>query len=67
MTKEEKIIEKLALMPEEKKQEVLDFSEFILHKIQQNNNKPVFGSSKGKYILNNDFDEPLEDFKEYMS
>jgi len=26
----------------------------------------VFGSAKGKYILTEDFDEPLEDFKEYM-
>jgi len=26
----------------------------------------VFGSAKGKYILSPDFDEPLEDFAEYM-
>ena len=27
---------------------------------------PVFGCSKGKYRMADDFDEPLEDFKDYM-
>ena len=27
---------------------------------------PIFGSAKGKYQMSDDFDEPLEDFKEYM-
>ncbi|OIN95002.1 MAG: hypothetical protein COS37_01285 [Anaerolineae bacterium CG03_land_8_20_14_0_80_58_20] len=26
-----------------------------------------FGSAKGKIIIGKDFDEPLEDFREYMS
>lgn len=26
----------------------------------------IFGNAKGKYQLSNDFDEPLEDFKDYM-
>jgi hypothetical protein len=30
------------------------------------NGKPVFGSAKGMFIMMPDFDEPLEDFKEYM-
>jgi len=29
-------------------------------------NKPQFGSAKGFYVMSDDFDEPLEDFKEYM-
>lgn len=29
--------------------------------------KPTFGSAKGKIKIAPDFDEPLEDFKEYMS
>lgn len=29
--------------------------------------KPKFGSAKGKIKIAPDFDEPLEDFKEYMS
>jgi len=27
---------------------------------------PVFGCSKGKYRMAEDFDAPLEDFKDYM-
>lgn len=29
--------------------------------------KPTFGSAKGKIKIAPDFDEPLEDFKEYMA
>jgi len=29
-------------------------------------NVPVFGCSKGKYHMAEDFDAPLEDFKDYM-
>lgn len=29
--------------------------------------KPTFGSAKGKIKIAPDFDEPLEDFKAYMS
>ena len=29
--------------------------------------KPVFGSAKGKYQMSENFDEPLEDFKEYIT
>ena len=28
--------------------------------------RPVFGSGKGLFVISSDFDEPLEDFKEYM-
>ncbi|MCH8011127.1 MAG: type II toxin-antitoxin system Phd/YefM family antitoxin [Candidatus Marinimicrobia bacterium] len=28
--------------------------------------KPLFGSAKGIIKMSEDFDEPLEDFKEYM-
>ncbi len=28
--------------------------------------KRVFGSAKGTFQMSDDFDEPLEDFKEYM-
>ena len=27
---------------------------------------PKFGSAKGLIVMSDDFDEPLEDFKEYM-
>ena len=28
--------------------------------------RPIFGSAQGKYVLSVDFEETLEDFKEYM-
>lgn len=60
----------LQLLPETLKTEVLDFILFL-----QTRSTPVrevphrkrkAGSSPGKYILSPDFDEPLEDFKDYM-
>ena len=34
--------------------------------IEENNKKRKFGCLKGKIIIKDDFDEPLEEFKEYM-
>jgi hypothetical protein len=28
--------------------------------------RPVFGCAKGQFWMSDDFDEPLEDFEEYM-
>ena len=75
------ILQQLQLMPETLKQEVLHYIFYLSirynksmqqHLISQQDThsakerKPVFGSAKGKYILSPDFDEPLDDFKEYM-
>ncbi len=59
---------KIASLPENMKQRVLDFIEALA---MQNNNSqkktgPQFGSAKGMFIMHPDFEEPLEDFKEYM-
>jgi len=47
--------------------EVNDFVEFLLSKEK---NKEVkerkYGCAKGLFVLHDDFDEPIEDFKEYM-
>ena len=50
------------------KMEVNHFIEFLLQKQknQEKNKKPQFGCAKGKFRMSADFDEPLEDFKEYM-
>jgi hypothetical protein len=66
---EDQLLIKLKNLPEYLKQEVLDFADFLSIRYQQKNYnlaKPMFGSAKGKYILSDDFDEPLEDFKDYM-
>jgi hypothetical protein len=59
---------KIKALPPNLKNEVYDFIEFLLSKTKQNKNKiiPKFGSAKGKIIMRKDFDEPLDDFKEYM-
>ena len=63
---------KLATLPENLKSEVADFIDFLLSKaIKDRTNasipKPKFGSAKGMFKMNADFDEPLEDFKDYMN
>lgn len=59
---------KLDLLPENLKTEVSDFIDFLISKTQLPQNKPKakFGSAKGFYEMKDDFDEPLDDFKEYM-
>lgn len=66
---EQQIINQLKLMPESLKKEVLDFIGYLLNKYSAEKvvqKAPRFGSVKGKYTLSNDFDAPLDDFKEYM-
>jgi uncharacterized protein DUF2281 len=64
---------KLATLPEDLKSEVSDFIDFLLSKAvkekQKNSliHKPKFGSAKGMFKANADFDEPLDDFKDYMN
>ncbi len=60
---------KLAQLPEEKQKEVQDFIDFLLSQGKtemKETQKPMFGALKGKIRIADDFDEPLEDFKDYM-
>ncbi len=63
---------KLATLPENMKLEVSDFIDFLLSKAKKNNTTAIlpnakFGSAKGMFKINDGFDEPLEDFKDYMN
>ncbi len=62
------LLDKVSKLPENLKAEVFDFIDFLLHKNNKTNEagEPVFGSGKGMFVMKPDFDEPLEDFKEYM-
>jgi hypothetical protein len=62
------LLDKVSKLPENLKAEVFDFIDFLLHKYNKTNEagEPVFGSGKGMFVMKPDFDEPLEDFKEYM-
>jgi hypothetical protein len=55
-------------LPISLQKEVEDFVQFLKYKYD---NKPqpkqrVFGSAKGFFKMSDDFDEPLDDFNEYM-
>jgi len=65
------IYSRLSLLSSEQlKQELLSYIDYLLSKQFENQEKkrrkPKFGCAKGMFIMSPDFDEPLEDFKEYM-
>ncbi len=39
---------------------------WIQSSVMKSRPKPVFGCAKGQVFLSDDFDEPLDDFSEYM-
>lgn len=56
-------------LPENLKEEVKDFVESLKRKVQKQEpekKKREYGYAKGAFIMSDDFDEPLEDFKDYM-
>lgn len=59
---------KLTSLPDNLKSEAGDFIDFLATKAKQElkKNKPRFGSGKDMFTMKPDFDQPLEDFKEYM-
>jgi hypothetical protein len=59
---------KLNSLPPALKAEVSDFIDFLLSKKKKaiKAKKPKFGCAKGQFKMSADFDEPLDDFKEYM-
>jgi hypothetical protein len=65
------IYTKFNALPRNLKTEALDFIDFLIEKKQKNKplkkaKLPKFGSCRGMFEMSPDFDEPLEDFKEYM-
>ena len=65
------IEQKLASIPEEYLGEVAAFLDFLSYRIehsksQHNVIKRTPGIMKGNIYMSDDFDAPLEDFKEYM-
>lgn len=58
---------KLESLPPDLKKEVNDFVDFLISKSKSGQRKPAkFGSAKGKIRMSDDFDAPLDDFKDYM-
>ena len=69
---EANIIFEINLLPENLKLDVCNYILLFKKNVAEKNalislDKRVFGRTKGKYKLSPDFDEPLDDFKDYMS
>jgi len=62
------LYKKIGNLPDSLKAEVNDFIDFLMSRRKKENKKkkPKFGSAQGQIYITPDFDEPLEDFKEYM-
>ena len=58
----------ISSLPADLKKEVSDFVEFLKQKAKPKTRlkKRQLGAAKGLIVMSRDFDEPLEDFKEYM-
>ena len=62
------LFSKLVTLPDDLKAEVSDFVDFLETKRKKvkEKKKPQFGSGKDIFVMKPDFDEPLNDFSEYM-
>ncbi len=58
----------ISSLPADLKKEVSDFVEFLKQKakLKTRIKKRHLGAAKGLIVIAPDFDEPLEDFKDYM-
>ncbi len=67
---DKQIFSKMSLLDSEQlKKELLYYLDYLLNKQfppKEQKRKPKFGCAKGTFKMATDFDEPLEDFKEYM-
>lgn len=58
---------KLSNLPDNMKSEVSNFIDYLISKNKKpKNNRPKFGSAKGMFKMKNNFDHPIEDFKDYQ-
>ncbi len=63
------IYNNIDILPQSKQAEIVDFINKLLSQESNaaNVKQPVFGCAKGMIYMSPDFDEPLEEFAEYMS
>ncbi len=69
MVEESELYSNISKLPDDLKEQVNNYVEFLLQKAEANKRKPKpeLGSGKGLIgYMSDDFDEPLEDFKDYM-
>lgn len=65
---QKQLYDKIDSLPNDLKSEVNDFIDFLMTKKNKatTKKKPQFGCAKGQIYISPDFDEPLDEFKEYM-
>jgi hypothetical protein len=72
---EQLILSQIKQLPDSLKVQIADYIEFLVMKYSDSikeerlkSNKRVshFGNAKGQVVMSDDFNEPLEDFAEYM-
>jgi hypothetical protein len=65
-----KLYNKISTLPDSLKTEVIDFIDFISTKRKSSPKKPAkgrkYGYAKDSIILKPGFDDPVDDFKDYM-
>ncbi|MCL1462903.1 MULTISPECIES: DUF2281 domain-containing protein [Argonema] len=73
MTIDTEIFQTIVKMPDPLKKEILHYAEYLLEKqakteLSQEQLEEIhgYGSWAGQIVMSDDFDEPLEDLKEYM-
>lgn len=58
---------KFSNLPDSMKSEVSNFIDFLMSKNKvKTKQKPKFGSAKGMFKLKKNFDDPIDDFKDYQ-
>lgn len=62
------LFSKIHMLPDDLKAELNEFVDALLKRRQKalKDKTPKFGSAKGQITMSPDFDDPLDDFKEYM-
>ncbi len=62
------LYQQILSLPENLRKELEEFLNSLKKKAEKEDmpKKPHFGSGKGIFKMKEDFDQPLEDFKEYM-
>jgi len=70
--RDQSLYKSLESLPDDLKRQVLDFVEFLKKKhltgkrAKKPERKSQFGHAKGQISMSEDFDAPLEEFKDYM-
>jgi hypothetical protein len=63
---EAEVFSKYQALPEDLKKQVVQFMDSLLDATSPKRKKPVAGLAKGKIIIKEGFNDPIEDFKEYQ-